>query len=529
MANVKFSRKVFEKDIGKVDTDMQHKIAMFGTPVESVTDNEIELEIFPNRPDLLSYQGFKRSFLSYLGNQKKISKYSLKKPEKNYRIIIESSVKNIRPFTACAIIKKLSFDDAKIKFIPLESDREMSGIQILQRHPTGRDYAHLLAGKEKFPVFIDANGEILSMPPVINSHKTGKITSNTKEVFVECSGFDLEVLKKCLNIIITTLADLGGEIYQMNLEFEKSKKIITPDLTYEKTKLNMENANKLLGIKLNSKQVKSLLEKMGYIISNTSSASSNNLLVSVPAWRTDVLHEVDLIEDIAIAYGYDNFKPQIPESAAMNAGKENPKETIKRKLGEILSGLGLLEISNYHLTTKDSQFTKMGITEKDYGVKDYEIKVENSKTDFNLLRGNLSHYSLKILSENSDVEYPHRIFEIGKTFRVSKKQNSQITEHEHLSIALSPSNFTELKQIFNSLMGMAGVKEISVKEPESPKHHPNHFIEGRVGNVFYKNELIGFIGETHPRILKNFHLKMPVALLEVNIENILEDLKIDFN
>ena len=523
---------------------------------------------------MLSYQGFKRSFLLYLGNQKKISKYSLRKPEKDYRIIIESSVKNIRPFTACAIVKKLSFDDAKIKeiieiqeklhstlgrnrkkaaigiyplekitlpitykaldpekikFIPLEAEREMSGIQILQRHSAGREYAHLLAGKEKFPIFIDANGEILSMPPVINSHKTGKITSNTKEVFVECSGFDLEILKKCLNIVITTLADLGGEIYQMNLEFDKSKKIITPDLTYEKTKLNIENANKLLGIKLNSKQIKSLLEKMGYIVPDTPSTSSNNLLVSIPAWRTDVLHEVDLIEDITIACDYDNFKPQIPESAAMTAGKENPRETIKRKLGEILSGLGLLEISNYHLTTKDSQFTKMGVTEKDYGVKDYEIKVENSKTDFNLLRGNLSHYSLKILSENSDVEYPHKIFEIGKTFRVSKKQSSQITEHEHLSIALSPSNFTELKQIFNSLMGMAGIKEISIKEPESQKHHPNHFIEGRVGNVFYKNELIGFIGEIHPRILKNFHLKMPVALLEINIENILENLKIDFN
>src|SRR3989344_2674234 len=229
MANVKFSRKVFEKDIGKVDTDMQHKIAMFGTPVESVTDNEIELEIFPNRPDLLSYQGFKRSFLAFLGKKTGMQEYKLNKPEKDYKVIVESSVRDVRPYTACAVVKNLDLKDyqrikeiidiqeklhntlgrrrrkaaigiyplekisfpitykaiepEKIKFVPLESpgEREMTGIQILQRHPTGRDYAHLLAGKSKFPIFIDSKKNILSMPPIINSQLTGKITEETKD------------------------------------------------------------------------------------------------------------------------------------------------------------------------------------------------------------------------------------------------------------------------------------------------------------------------------------------------------------
>ena len=117
MANIKFPRKQFEKDFGKLDEKMQTKIAMFGTTLESFDDNEIELEIFPNRPDLLSYQGFKRSFMSFIGKKKGLAKYKLNKPAKNYVVNIDKSVKDVRPFTACAIVKGLKFDDDKIKEI----------------------------------------------------------------------------------------------------------------------------------------------------------------------------------------------------------------------------------------------------------------------------------------------------------------------------------------------------------------------------------------------------------------------------
>ena len=107
MANVKFNKKTFEKEIGKLDEVMQNKIAMFGTTVEHITENEIEIEVNPNRPDLLSYQGFKRSFLNFLEKTKGLKKYELKKPEKNYEVIVDSSVKEVRPYTVCAIVKKL--------------------------------------------------------------------------------------------------------------------------------------------------------------------------------------------------------------------------------------------------------------------------------------------------------------------------------------------------------------------------------------------------------------------------------------
>lgn len=541
MSNIKFPRKTFEKEIGKLDEDMQNKIAMFGTPLESFDDNEIEIEVFPNRPDLLSYHGFKRSFLGFLERQKGLKKYKLNKPEKDYKVIIDSSVKNIRPHTVCAIVKGLSFNDEKIKeiidiqeklhltmgrrrrklaigiyplekiklpieykalepdkikFTPLESEKEMSGLQILQKHPTGKEYAHLLAGKQKFPVFIDSEHNILSMPPIINSQTTGKVTKNTQEIFVECSGFDFKILEKCLNIIITSLAEMGGQVYMMEL-FYGRKKIITPNLTSEKMKISLENTNSLLGLELKEKRLKELIEKMGY--------NYNKKIVEIAPWRVDILHEVDLIEDVAIAYGYDRFVPEVPKIATI--GKESGKEIIKRKIKEILTGMNLLEISNYHLTNKKDQFKKMGLPEEDF------IEIEGSKTDFTILRKDLTHYLLKILSENVDSEYPQRIFEVGKVFAPE--------ETENISLAITPSNFTNVRQILEYLFRMLKL-EIKISEP---KKTPNYFIDGRCVEIVLENKKIGFLGEIHPKILKNWKMKMPVALFEINLEEIFERLE----
>ncbi|HLC86855.1 MAG TPA: phenylalanine--tRNA ligase subunit beta [Candidatus Nanoarchaeia archaeon] len=556
MAVVTINKKLFEKEIGPLDEKMQDRISMFGTPVESVTDNELEIEVFPNRPDLLSYQGFKRSFLAFLGKKTGLKQYKINKPEKDYKLKIDSSLKNIRPYTACAIVKELKLDNEKIKeiidmqekihftvgrkrkklaigiyplekiklpiefkalepdkikFIPLESDKEMSGLQILQKHPAGREYAHLLAGKTKFPIFIDSNNNILSMPPIINSQMTGKITEQTKDVFIECSGFNFEILKKCLNIIVTALADMGGKIYQMELNYG-IKKFTTPDFKSEKMKVSLDNVNKLLGIKLNEKQMKQYLERMGY--------DYNEGKVEIPLWRTDILHEVDLIEDIAIAYGYENFIPEIPEISTI--GKEGPKETIKRKICAILTGLNMLEVSNYHLTTKKDQFTRMGISDQEIKKGNF-IEVENSKTEYEILRKNLAHYLLKILSENVDTEYPQKIFEIGKIFSLDQNTD-KITEHEHLSLAITPGNFTEIKQALEYLFRMLNIK-IQIKEPETPISSAkiqSYFIEGRIAEIIMDNKIIGNIGEIHPKIIKNWKIKMPIALFEISLEDIFE-------
>lgn len=549
MANITFSRKIFEKEIGKLDEKMQEKISMFGTPLESFNEETIEIEVFANRPDLLSYQGFKRCFLSFLGKKPGMKKYELNKPEKDYQVIIDSSTKEVRPYTACAIVKGLKLDQDKIKeiieiqeklhitmgrkrkkvaigiyplekiklpitlkalepdyikFTPLESEKEMSGLQILQKHPTGKEYSHLLAGKSKFPVFTDANNNILSMPPIINSQMTGKVTEDTKDIFIECSGFDFKTLKKFLNILVLVFTDMGGKVYQMELKGAPEK--ITPVFESEKMKISLENTNKTLGTNIDEKKIKLLLESMGH------NYNPKTKEVEIGPWRSDILHEVDLIEDIAIAYGYENLNPEIPKISTI--GKESPEEIIKRKISEILTGLELIETSNYHLTNKEYQFEKMGVPEKQE--KEF-VELENSKTEFNILRKNLSSFILKNLSENVDSEYPQKIFEIGTIFEL--KQNIQ--EKENLAIAITPGNFTEIKQIWMYLMKSLGIKT-ELKETDE---NTSYLIEGRAATIILDNKEIGILGEVHPKILKNWKIKMPVVMLEVNLQDIYNKLK----
>lgn len=543
MAVINIDRKLFEKEIGNLNEDLQDKITMFGVEVEGLSDKGLELSITPDRPDMLSYHGFKRAFLAFLGKKTGLKDYKLNKPEKDYAVIIDSSVKNVRPYTVCAIVKGLRLDDNKIKeiidlqeklhvtvgrkrkkvaigiypleaiklpitfkalephkikFVPLESEKEMSGLEILQRHSAGKEYAHLLSGKAKFPIFVDANNEVLSMPPIINSQLTGKITEKTKDVFVECSGFDFKTLEKSINILVTGLADMGGKIYQMELKYDKKE--VTPNFESEEMKISLENTNKLLGLNLNEKELKQLIERMGF--------DYNKGNVKIPSWRTDILHEVDLIEDVAIAYGYDNFVPEIPEISTI--GQEDSKEILKRKISEILIGLNTLEILNYHLTNKNLQFKRMNLQEKNF------IELEESKTDYNILRKDLSHYLLKILSENSDSEYPQKIFEIGKIFT----SNEKLLEKEHLALAISPGNFTDLKQILDYLSKMLNLK-LEIKEAEEI---PSYLIDGRTAEIFLGGKSIGFLGEIHPKILRNWKIKMPVALFEISLDEIFKKL-----
>lgn len=541
MANIKFSRKLFEKEIGKLDEKMQNKIALFGTTLESFNDEEIELEIFPNRPDLLSYSGFKRSFLCFLEKNKGVTEYKIKAPEKNYEVIVDGSVKDVRPYTSCAIVKGLKLNNERIKeiidlqeklhntvgrkrkkvaigvyplekiklpihykamepdkirFIPLESSREMSGLEILQKHPTGKEYASLLAGKSMFPVFLDSEKNVLSMPPIINSELTGRVDLKTKDVFVECSGFDEEVLDKCLSIILSALSDMGGKIYSM--EIKGSKKKLSPNFSKERIKISLENMNKLLGLELKEKDVKKLVEKMGM--------NYDKGIVEVPSWRTDILHEVDISEDIAIAYGYENFEPEIPKISTI--GKSDFKEVIKKKISEILIGLNFLEISNYHLIPKDDAFKKMGIENK------RAIELLEAKSEYNVLRNDLTPYLLKVFSENVDSEYPQRIFELGKVFNLNEL--GEISESERLSLGVSPGNFTEVRQFLDYLGKMLDLKfEISEQKETS-----YHFIEGRSVDIFLDKQKIGSLGEIHPKSLKTWKTKMPVSLMEFDLEEI---------
>jgi len=292
---------------------------------------------------------------------------------------------------------------------------------------------------------------------------------------------------------------MGGIICQMELIYDR--KILSPELNPRKMKISLDNANKLLGLNLKEKELEKLLPRMGYDYSKG--------IAKVPAYRTDILHEVDIIEDIAIAYGYDKLIPEIPKVSTI--GEESPESKLKALLASILTGLGLLEISSYHLI-KEEETKILGSREK--------IELENSKTEYKLLRNNLLIPAMRIFAENKDKDYPQKVFEIGTIFHkdIQGKSATGILEKENLIVALTPGNFTEIKEILEYLFRMlnlrAELKDASIKG----------FIEGRAGEILFSGKPIGYIGEMHPDILGEMNLKMPCAVFEISLDEVMGEI-----
>jgi phenylalanyl-tRNA synthetase beta chain len=287
-----------------------------------------------------------------------------------------------------------------------------------------------------------------------------------------------------------------------------NKKYLSPNLTSEKIEFSIENVNRLIGLDLKEKDIIKLLEKMniGFL------KEKDTCYALIPPYRTDILHEVDIIEDIVIAYGYENLVPEIPKISTI--GQEDKISILKRKISEILTGTGLLETSTFHLSTKEKQFKNIGI--KDF--KDDMIEVIDSKTENNILRASLLAQNIMILGINPDVSYPQKIYELGKVFHNNEKSETGITEKERLCVSLchDKSNFTDAKQILDYLMRMLSIK-YNIIESEHPC-----YIQGRCGEIIVNKKSIGFIGELAPFILRNNKIKMPVASFEIDIIELLK-------
>jgi len=568
MTILTMNRKELEKRVGKITAELEKKITDMGTPVEELTDNEVEIEVFPNRPDLLSLENFARA-LNQFNGKGKIASFKINKPEKDYEVVVDKSVKVVRPHTVCAIVRGLKFDDQKIKdvvdlqeklhnsigrrrkkvaigiypldkiklpirfvgkkndeikFLPLEGKGDMTPRQILKNHPTGREYAHLLEDSEVYPIFLDANDEVLSMPPIINSEKTGRIDEKTRDVFIECSGHNLVYLKKALNILLASISEMGGKIYAMKIKDSKDGGFVSPDMSHEDLEFKIEDIEKTLGIDLKEKEVRNYFARMGLGASRGNgkwAIGNRNMVAEIPCYRADILHWIDLTEEVAIAHGFDNFVPEIPDISTI--AEEDAFDKGKRVVGNVLAGLGLLECSSYHLTTKKN------VKKMHYDFNEF-IELEASKTERDVLRYDLMTNMLQIFSENSDVAYPQKIFEMGTVFQRfsgamgngqsgmgAEGSETGVLESERLVIAMVDERmgFTEMKQVLDYLFKMIG-KGYTLEDVED-----SNYIVGRCGKIVVDGKEVGRVGEVAPRVLKNWKIRFPVVGCEMGLCEVL--------
>jgi len=519
----------------------------FGMELDKIEGNEIKVEITPDRPDMVSPQGLARALKGYLGARKGLVKYRSKKSD--HKFIIHRTVNSVRPFAVACIVKNVKFTSEfikeiiwvqeklhmtycrnrkkaaigiypletisfpvhykalppeKIKFVPLGFDEEINGRDILKKHPAGEKYANLLRGFGKYPVIMDSKKEILSMPPIINSQKMGKITNETRDIFIEVTGTHWRTVNQVLTILAIMFADEGATIQQLKTTFEGKKKYYcTPNLEPEKMKLKYSDVHSVIGKNFSKKEIKTLLQRMGYGVS----LGKDRATVLVPSYRVDVLHPIDLVDDIARAYGFNNFEPEFPETPTV--GNLLPRTEYISRLREIMTGAGFMEQFTFALTTKESQYNRMNINNSEYCVEILE-----SKSPADIVRTWILPELLKCIESNLHHGYPQKYFEAGDIAKIDSSRDVKSSNETHLSFvwADNGADFTNAKQVLDCLS-----TNFDLKFTLKRKKHPS-FIEGRCASVIYKGKPVGIVGTLHPKVLENFKIEVPVVAMELNIE-----------
>jgi phenylalanyl-tRNA synthetase beta chain len=336
------------KDIPK--EELIEKVPMIGAPVESVTEDEIELEFSPNRPDLYSVEGVARALRGFFGIETGLKVYPSK--ESDIVLNVDESVQGVRDFVVGGLVREVlmhdylvkslmdmqeklhatlgrrrakvsigvhdfdrvkppftykAVDPSSVKFVPLASTEMMNLDEILQKHEKGIDYAFILEGLDTYPLIVDVNDDVLSFPPIINGVLT-TVTEETRNIFLDVTGTSLAGCETALNIVATSLAERGGKMETVQVKYP-DKTLVTPNLEPAVKQLKVDYANDWIGISEDAKTIGELLERMGYGVSIKGDA----LEVKIPATRNDVLHPVDLVEDVAIAYGYEKLEDEYPK------------------------------------------------------------------------------------------------------------------------------------------------------------------------------------------------------------------------
>ncbi|MCL2642698.1 MAG: phenylalanine--tRNA ligase subunit beta [Candidatus Bathyarchaeota archaeon] len=562
----------FEGDMEKLDDLLAYvKAEVKGYNKQDETVN-IEFKD-TNRPDLWSVEGLARALQGFVGQRMGIKQYSL--GASDVEVFVSRELYDIRPYIACAVIKEVHLSDTTIRslmhlqekldqtygrnrrkasigiynldlikppieyttvkpkevmFVPLGFTEKMTPETVLEKHPKGCEYAHIVKPHPLYPMLFDANGQILSFPPIINSNDLGKVTKESQNLLVEVTGTSHKTVLNTLNLVTTMLIDQGGKAYTTTIHYPDNSNYttttttsptqkqtttntnsnITPNFNNQHMQLNIEYINKLLGLNLTTERIVELLQIAGF---NIQKIAENKIEVLIPCYRTDIMHQVDLIEDIAIAYGYNNITPNWQELPTI--GKTKPDQHLINHTRDLMIGLGYQETLNTTLTNQETLFNKMNTQNQ----QTPHIEINNPKVaTMTCLRNTLLPGLLEFLSNNQSVEFPQKIYEQGKTIHPNQTQETKTQEEEHLAaITTHPTaNFSEIKATLDNFLANLGI-QWQIKQTTHPT-----FIEGRTGKIIIDdNQEIGIIGEINPQVLENWKLENPTAAFEINLQKII--------
>lgn len=521
----------------------------------------LRLDLLADRPDLFDVGGLARALHGTLGIEIGLPKYRTK--SSNLEVYVDASVKNedsYRPLIACAAMtlppvdetsliaimklqenlhwgvgrdRKLAsigvydlaaitgpityrtMDPNKEPFVPLGMPgKQMSGRQILESHPKGIAYAELLANHKRYPVLVDSNGQVLSMPPIINSDET-KLKQGTTRVFIDVTGISQAAVTKSLDTLVCSLAEISGKIETVTLVAADGTKRTTPDLAPRSTEVDLAEAKRWLGLPLDETSLFAALRKMRFDVQPGVSKTdpSGALLpapcsVLYPAYRTDIRHMVDVLEDVAIGYGYANIEPRLVRS--MTIGTPRPEETLSDRVRQILIGLGYNEIMSLPLSTEERQFERLRMPTPD---RYPQIANPKLKT-YNVVRTHLLSGLFEALRENRRWPMPQRLFEIDNVVELDDAAETGAAEERRMALVEigRESGYATARSVIDALL-----RELGWKADYRAADNPI-FVPGRAAWYSVGGRSIGILGEVHPEVLTNFGLTYPVALAELTLE-----------
>ena len=540
------------KDLG-IDMEKDELIdtlPMMSSDIEDFDDEEIKVEFFPNRPDNLSVEGVARSFKGFIGQEVGFPDYKVE--ESGEYVTVDEEVAAIRPYIGFAKIDNVDFSGDKLKyimdfqenlhwvigrdrkkvaigihnadvvngpfkyiatpkdanaFVPLEKDSEMTPDEILTEHDKGKDYAHLIEDFDKYPLILDKDDNVLSMPPIINGELT-KIKEDTHNIIVDVTGTDEKAVNQSLNIICSSFAEVGGQIKSMEVKYE-DKTIVTPDLTPQEMNVHVDTANELIGgINLTAEDIKELLLKTRF---DAEIISENEVKAIIPSYRVDILHEVDIVENIAVQYHINDVVAKLPDINTV--AYENNWFKAESTIREVMIAMGFQEVMSLMLTNEEAHYEKMNQEEKPH------VQVARPITiDRTMIRTSLINSVMEFLEDNKHEDLPQKIFEIGDVLYLDETKENKTVSSKKLAAVVchSSANFTEIKSIVSSVLSNLGYT-MEIKDSENKT-----FIEGRAADVVgeaQKGRVEGFFGEISPEVITNFTLDYPVIAFEIEFIN----------
>ncbi|MEK0349165.1 MAG: phenylalanine--tRNA ligase subunit beta [Nitrosopumilus sp.] len=539
MPVVELSYTRLQKLIGKVTKkQILDSLPFLGLDIESENKDLVRIEYSPNRPDYSTDFGIALGLQGLLGIKKGAIKLNVKKTNK-YAISVKSEVSKIRPFVTGIVATNGKIDDKTIKqfmtmqedlhfgigrkrkkssigihdldtisfplvyttvnsnhkFIPLNSEKELSISEILKNTDVGKDYGSILGNSPKVPIILDINQKTVSFPPIINAAVT-TITTKTKNLFVEVTGINKADVEDMLSVVATILQSAGFTLESVQISGANNS---SPKLEQKKISVKSSLINQTLGLNLNTSKIISSLKKSRL----DATIKGKNIICVIPAYRFDIFGPMDLVEEVALGYGIQNFEPTLSPSQTL--GQKHPISINLQSISSIMTGLGYMEALNSSLTSKRILYDN---TKRD---SSKILSILDSKSlEHTILRDSLLPELIDSLAKNIHESYPQKLFEIGTIFN----KTSSVTEETHLCATSShkDANFSEMKSVLQSIIQSIFGKTCETKTTTHPT-----FEKGHVANIIVDGKVIGIIGEISKSTKDNFKLRESIVSFEVKL------------